>query len=504
MANLNMKNERMIRITDLIEYILKRWRLLLIYMIIFGILLNVFACFKSYQSMAQAEMQDEAEELSQYEEILSEKEISEVKSAVDSYQIYEQSYADYLEYSANSIKMQLDANAVSTQKMIYQITSNQIDAINISDVFTEIIPNDTTCQKILEETGWDVDISYIKELITVTNMYTGFMSDSSGQGITNIVENNTADNMSVLVTINIIADNKDDCAVVKKAIEEEVNSLTNDLKSEFEEFDVKKISDLYGVKADSSLRQDQQNLVTAINSVNNSMQTLENNLSEDQKSYFSALINKEVELKEEGNGGSTSVDLSQIQYINIKYIVVGAMIGAILCCLYIICGFCANRYLLSPNYIADNLDSEVLMVYTEEKKNDKKVNIIDRWISSIFKRNGDWYTESKQLNMLFARIQIAVEKSNLRKIHLVSSLKNENIRHFILDLSKRLEEEKIDFSTGESILSDIDSLEKFSGADGVVFVEQINKTLLSEMEQEVSLCNKYDVKNLGFILMSNK
>lgn len=501
-TNLDMKNERLLRITDLIEYVLKRWRLLLICMIIFGILLNGFSCLRSYQSMTALKNQDETkEDLLQYEANLSEKEILEVRNSVDSYRIYKQSYTDYLDYNTNSIKMQLDANAVSTQKMIYQITSNQIDAINISEVFAEVIPNDDTCQKILEKVDWNVDIPYVKELITVTNMNAGFTSDS-GQVTTNIVENSLTDNMSILVTVNIIAENKDDCAVIRDAIEEEVNSLINNLQDQFGKFDVKKISDLYGVKADDDLRQDQQNLVTSINNVNNSMQTLENNLTEDQKSYFSALIDEDVKLEESGNESSSDIDSLQIQYINIKYIIVGAVLGAILSCLYIMCKFCVNRYLLSPNYVLDNLNSEALVVCTENKKIGKKNNIIDRRIEKAFKNDSALYIESGQLDMLYARIQIAIEKNHLRKIHLTSSLMSGEINQFILKLSEYLEKNNIEFSTGESIILNKDSLEKFSVADGVVFVEQINKSLLSEIDNEVSLCSKYDVQNLGFVLVN--
>lgn len=76
------------------------------------------------------------------------------------------------------------------------------------------------------------------------------------------------------------------------------------------------------------------------------------------------------------------------------------------------------------------------------------------------------------------------------------------INQFILKLSECLEKNNIEFSTGESIILNKDSLEKFSVADGVVFVEQINKSLLSEIDNEVSLCSKYDVQNLGFVLVN--
>lgn len=497
-----MEREKTIRIKDLVEYILKRWRLLLICMIIFVVLLDGYSCLKSYQSISEAKNQNENEEdFSQYEDKLSEREILEVKNAVESYQMYEQSYADYKEYNSNSIKMQLNANAVSTQRMIYQITSNQKDVVNISDAFVGLIPSDDVGNEILKETGWDIDVSYVKELISVTNTHLDTVAIGE-QNVTDIVENSDAEDMSVLITVTILADNQSDCGTMKNFVEEEIGTVTSQLQEQFGQFSIKKISDTYGVEANKDLLREQQNSVNEMNNCNNSMQTLENNLSDDQKSYFSALVDQQAKVEtNEGEAEVSQTEIPRMQYINIKYIVVGAVIGVILFCVYAVCRFLLDSRLLSSNYVLDNLKSEVLMVCSNDEKKNKKVNIIDKWIENLFNRKDTVHSRDKKLRILCANIQIAKDKNNLKRIHIASSLANKEVNGLILDISKYLDEKNLEFSVGESIVSNIESLENLALADGVVFIEQLNQTLVSEMNQELSLCKKYDVKNLGFVLI---
>lgn len=496
-----MEKERTVRIKDLTGYVLKRWRVLLICMVIFAVLLNGYSCLKSYQSISETKNQGmQKEDFSQYRDKLSDKEILEVENAVESYHMYEESYADYKEYNINSIKMQIDANAVPTQKVIYQIAGNQRDVVNISDTFVEVIPGNKVCNDILEQTEWDTDVSYVKELISVANTHMDTIV-TDNQNITDIIENNSSEELPILITVNIIADNQKNCEIIANAIDEEIGVVANDLKAQFGQFSVQKISDSYGVESNKDLLREQQNSVNEMNNSNNSMQTLENNLTDDQKSYFAALVNEEPELDEDNAEEVTEIDIPKVQYINKKYIIVGAALGVILCCFYAVCRFFLDKKLLSPNYVLDDLKSEVLLLYPDKQSVNKKCNVVDRWLDGIFSQDGSFCTGDDKLDILCANIQIFKEKNNLKKIHVSSSQKNENIESFISKVSVCLYEKNIDFSVGESIISNTESLEKFASADGVIFVEQLNQTLISEMSQELSLCEKYNVKNLGFVII---
>lgn len=73
---------------------------------------------------------------------------------------------NYKEYMKNSVKMQLDANNVSTQNIIYSISGNA-NSVNIADTYMEAVPNDKICQEAVEKLNLKIQSSYIRELISV-------------------------------------------------------------------------------------------------------------------------------------------------------------------------------------------------------------------------------------------------------------------------------------------------------------------------------------------------
>ena len=78
---------------------------------------------------------------------------------------------------------------------------------------------------------------------------------------------------------------------------------------------------------------------------------------------------------------------------------------------------------------------------------------------------------------------------------------SKEVNELIQKLKEAFPNGEVSFETGNSILYDAESLEKFVLTDGVIFIEQIGKSLLDEIYQENECCNKYGVKNLGFVVI---
>lgn len=59
----------------------------------------------------------------------------------------------------------------------------------------------------------------------------------------------------------------------------------------------------------------------------------------------------------------------------------------------------------------------------------------------------------------------------------------------------------MDCIIGQSILYDVTSMEKFAQADSVIFIEQKEKSLNSEIYEETKYANKYGINILGFVVI---
>ena len=125
--------EMTISVKDLLLRILLKWRMILVWMLIGAVVLDGVGYVRSARAVKLAQEaiktpEDDEEQMllavSQAEEKLSTREVSEVQTAVGTYLSYQKEYQDTLAYNTNSIKMQLDPNKVPTMMLQYYIDNH--------------------------------------------------------------------------------------------------------------------------------------------------------------------------------------------------------------------------------------------------------------------------------------------------------------------------------------------------------------------------------------------
>lgn len=494
-----MEEGRTINLKELLHHILLKWRFLLLWMVIFAVLANCIAYFRSSQLVTGVEEQEEAIDYSQYESELTVREIEEVKKAVEDYSIYEKTYDDYRAYNSDSIKMQLDANSVPTKRLIYQISGNR-NIKNISDTLVEILPNDTICEKILTATGWNKKASYVNELISVTNSHMSVISLGE-QSISNVLENNNSDDDTALIVFHIIASSKDDCDIMGNVITEELTDVTAKLQEQFGNFEIQQISDYYCEEANRELLVDQQNCIAEMNNASTIMKNVKNTLTEQQQNYFSVLLDEKENIGNDSDDSTSSAveESLKVQYFNVKYIIAGAIFGIFISCIYIIFKYIFNKHFISKCFVEQDLKCTYLGLFSEKEKRKKMGQKIDSWIDSFFEESDKKVLSEENLKMLCTRIRVLLKKNKIEKMYVTSSLESNEIKNFLDKLKECLNKDNVTFEVGESILNDANSLEKFAESDGVIFIEQMERSLMEEIVQEINCCKKYGVNNLGII-----
>lgn len=124
-----MEREETIDLLKLGAYLLSKWRLLFIYMMVFAVLGGAYGYISSYKNAeaVKAELEKPKDKMSyaQYEEGLTKTEIEEVKAAVDDYERYKKIYEEDKTYYDSSMKMRLDAKAVPTYQVSYLVRGIQ-------------------------------------------------------------------------------------------------------------------------------------------------------------------------------------------------------------------------------------------------------------------------------------------------------------------------------------------------------------------------------------------
>lgn len=496
-----MEERRTIALKELLKYIFLKWRSILCWAVVIAVLFGGIGYIRTYKNVVESSNQESGSDSSQYEEQLADGEIAEVQEAVDNYETYEEAYTNYKQYNEESLRMQIDANNVPTQKIVYRISGNQ-DTINIGDTYVELFPNSNVSRIVLENSDWEISPSYINELITVSNSHLDTIA-LNGQSISSAAEMANENSLSVLLTIQIIADTEEHCDLIGNAVEEEIDAFTTELQNEFGNFAIQKISSSFFQEANKDLLKEQQTSVSEMNNVSSLMRNIENSLSEELRPYYLALLNeKEVQLNEKSANSDnlSQISMLSLQYLNIKYIVLGIFAGIILSGGYFLCKFLFEKHLIAQSFIIDDLGYPVLEDFSDKSKRKKFGYRVDKWINTILGNDGKGI-EEERLKLLCTKIQVNMQKEELKSICITGTVKTEKTKLIEEILEKEFERNGIEYCSVNSILHDAKALKSFVEMDSVVFIEQKGISLMREIEQETKNCIKYDINNLGFIIV---
>ena len=498
-----------INIGNLIYRVLRRWRLIIVWVILGAIALDAFAYLKTMKKAA-----DTKQRISDYQESdssngtesvnlevlgknLTDKQINEVETLVDTYINYQIPYNATIEYFNNSILMQLNPNEIPTYTLQYYIDTHfTIEYPEIGkkdstlDIVNSIAPkllNDNTLSTIAEKINTDdeqISPAYVRELI-----YSVPVEDT--------------------LIITIYGRSEDECKLIADTLKSEATGVFRSLQNQYGKFDYSLICEEFSTTCNIDIINTRQQRNDKLNSTINSSRTLLNNLTDDQKTYFYALLSSKKDITpglplEVNVSQSDSLDPSTLvvpvpKLINTKYILVGAFIGLFVVCVYIILVSILGKRLLTGEEIELMYSLRQIGIWrlTDESKGIFKW--IDKWLIKLLDSKGEQFNSEESLKMIAAGIRISSEKNNWKKIYITSTANSDLSQDAIAKLVEVLKDKIENVSCGKSICYDPESLEAISDADACVLIEQVDVSKLDEIKTEYNLCNSYNIPVIGYV-----
>jgi len=490
-----------VSIKDMIMRICLKWRQMLAWGIVLAVLFNCVGILKSYNAVQASknsnvltweEQIDKKIESAQSKTedakgSLSQRECEEVERAVDSYESLKDKYNKEILYSNESIYMQLDPSNIPVVTLNYTVDNHYqveyplIDARDnigaILESFCSGIESDKICEQIAESLGKDVQASYIKEIINTDNKACNFSVEAMG-----------------------LSDK--DCEVMGKILKEEIQNIDSELKKVYGDFDLTLVSETYGTKSSADVMNDQTTQMVNMNNMKNAFNNLSNYMSDDQKTYYNALLDSKnlednrLELLKEEVKDEQDVAAPSVKMIHKKYMVLGFLLGIFLVALCV-----GMRYLLTGKLrtSADISECFGVTVIGKVKKNEKKPKI-DAWIKSIF-YGEDGFSYEEHIRMVCAGVRIAAQKHGYEKVYITSASNNDVIKKCMSEIGDGLKEQKVCVESGPSIIYDPESLEKMASSDAVVFIEEIDGSRYQDIKTELEKAHMNQNAILGCVVL---
>lgn len=485
-----MEKERDIYIKDMLFYVFRKWKMILLWMAVFAVAADGVAALKSYKNVIELQSKDNSAEnsLAAAKVNLSKEEVKRVEDTYKLYLTYKKSLDKSMDYYSNSLKMQIDPNRVATINIQYSVNSKK-SLKDIVEAFSNIVLSEESCEVINKKLGLDSKTSYISELIKFGVSDSVLESNKNNEKI-DIIESNDSS-----MIISIIAAEKDSCEIMADIVEEKILEAMPKIEETMGAISIKKIDRNFSNRADSNLLNEQQNYMTNLNAIKTSMTNLNAALSDNQKGYYTALINE----NEENYQNQDVENSASFQLINIKYIILGLIAGIFMSILWYVVSYVLNNSLKSVRELEEKFDVSVLGEIETDTMNK---NIIDRLIYSIFVKNGN-ESEDNVIDFITTNILISIEKKDIKAVHITGVSNSENVERVKEELVGKVQKLGIDLkcTSGKSVVKDVESLKNLSDSESVILIEEVWKSDFFEINKEVQVCQNNNVDIIGAVIL---
>lgn len=462
--------ERMEREINLIEIfweVLLGWRRIICFGILFAVLISgmrYFMDIRSYRASLNIDLEEAKSELKK-------KELEKIEDA----KLIKSRIEEYEKYQQKSALMQIDPYEKHVLELQYYVKSDYI--INYTkdrerdytseliSIYCNYINSGEMAQKIIDESDLSITQEDFRELLSV--------SSSSN---------------TIYITISYADPDKLEaiCEVLKEFLQQKEPEL-----QEIGSHSLKLIEESQNVVVDSSLIEKKNSIFSSIASLNSQLDALKAAMSSEQQTI--------LELEIEKMSGESEEE--EVPSFSIKYLILGAIMGGFLVCLWIVCKVIFTAKLQTPEEIRTLYGMRLFGEVTVSGRKKRFLSAIDDKILALKNRKKKKVTADQQIKVLSANIALSCKQQDINCIY-ISGSEYEKVDKIVLDkLKKELLAQNIKVKEGGSISYDAVSLQTGIEIGHILFVEQTGQSIYDEIYNEINLVQEQHSDILGFVVL---
>lgn len=468
--------ERKLVLGDIVWYVLKKWRVLLVFILLFAVLLGGVKYRQDYKiantPVVTQSLLDVKNSLSK-DDLLLVEQLVILNNRID--------YRN--EYRSNSIMMNIDPFDEKTVTLQYFIDNeNDEKSSDLIFAYRNYVLNGKLGKDVVENLNLDTKPEYITEL---------FQFESSDESSFSVV---------------IRHSDEDECT----AIADEVKNLLNQYKtivgSKVGEHQLNILSDDKSTVVDDELDQIQRDDQTYVESLKISLSGLRSSLTDTTTTVLNnwdEILRLEAEGDEKAEQEENQVAQPTHALVSIdgKYVLMGGLIGfffatALLVLIYILSGKLRNKEELNDLQVI-NLGSVSLKKYRKGLG-----GYIDKMVDKIERVGCKIPSKEQQIQHLVSNIQLACERTSIHKVCIVSTEKCDN-EELLDTLKNELKKLSVELIYCSDVNYSSEALMNLSQCGNAIIMEEQQKSYYKEIRNEVGLCKENKINILGSILVEN-
>ena len=473
-----------IYLSDLRWKIIRGWRLLLVLLLIFAVMLPGYEYIKSKKSVdIPKETGISVEKL---EEQLTSQERQDIENVVQLEKIRDKRK----KYQAESVLMNIEPYQKNVVTLQYYVNTNYTynytkdvkpDCSSaLVNAYIAYIENKGILQPVCEKLNASGNEQYIGELITA-----GSRIATDGNQI------DIANNSDKIFAIYITGEDMDAANALADAVAEEITAYQPSLEKQIGSHSLSLLDRYESVVADSNLETQQSSLSDSIANLQTRIDTMVDAFTIPQTQVYE---------KESGTVSENATTETPSVAVNKKYIVLGAFIGLLLGCCWIAAVYILDKKVKNSEEFQKNYGVRVFgeMTLKEEKK--RLFNNVDCWIDKL--QYKEQWTVKEQKDLIFTNLITTCKKASIDHIFMTTSLHLDvQEKALVEEMLEAVSKEGITVTFGENVTRNAKSLEQMSEIAEVILIERIGATEYASLEKELNLCAQQKAEMLGVIAL---
>lgn len=517
--------EREISLVDLFFEILLRWRMLIVWALCGAVLLGSFSYIKTWKAaeaqtaqveaakrrLAEASMQEEPDEMNSA--LLEE---TAMKLTVEQRRNVEMvaGYEKWLTSQEGSALLKIDANSVQQAEITFYITSESREkSYSIEAVYEDIISNGEMVQCMVDQFGespYISDLISLKEDEPMSRIYSAQESvqESVRESVQVSVQVSMKDQIPTdSFSVRVIHYDEQMCSELAQAVIDFAEKKHNELEDKLGGHELVVVNVSHAVVYDSGLADAQQLLLNNIANVQDTVLKRKKDFASNEWQYYDVLVNGEVT-------GITSVNTVQLSPsdivkrgitvtpgVSLKYVLLGMILAVFLYAFYVFFMYIINTKIRATDNLQLLYAIPQIGLIPAQKEKGKIFGFVDNFIDSLRNRNKRKFTQEEAVGLASVAVKMAVERQEYKSVYLLGCDLKGQALVICEQIRDRLNKDNIQAVILNNVLYDASAMDSLKNAGGAVLVEKAGSTLYIEIEQELELLKREDIKILGGVLV---
>lgn len=466
------KEDIVINFRDMLVHILRRWRSIVVGVLVVTLLAGAYQYAKDLNTYKRALATPSDKTATVQLEGLA---LANANQALQ----YQKLYELQAEYNRASLLMQIDPGAVNTQTLSYLVTGAK--SYVTAALYQTHLGNLSMYETIAAEAAPKNNASHVMELVTVT-----IQADSGADTL--------ADH--AMLNIKIIAPTQELCAAIAQPIKQQMQALRSTVTAALGSHSLTLAADTVQLSADAALKTTQQNNLNNCNTLRNNLKNTKDALTSQEKAYVEQMtaIDK---VTDADTSAPTPPSVSK------KMLILGFAAGLLLMVGLHALGYVFSRTLSSREDFAERYGLFVFGCL--DKGADKRPSLTERCLRRLFFRKAHALSAQERASLAQQRLMLTLRDAVADKadatVLVIGSALDDNVRALFAPFKDAAAKNGTTLEALHNPLTDATMLERLATADAVILAETVGASAYDDIYRELELCERLDRPVLGAFIL---